>query len=90
MVCYDFSSDKTRSKFSKFLSQYGHRVQYSVFAIRNSDRVMENILTEIEDKYEKYMKNTDHVLIFPICEACRKKIIRYGSASHEVEDVVYL
>lgn len=90
IVAYDFQSNKKRAHFAKFLKQYGHAVQYSVYSIRNSQRVLNNILTEIETKYKKSFNNTDHILIFSLCEACQKKIVRYGSASHEIEDVVYM
>ena len=90
IVCYDFKDDKKRADFSKFLKQYGHRVQYSVYSIKNSKRILQNILTEIEHKYKKRFDKTDHILIFQVCERCEKSIIRYGRASHEVEDVVYL
>ncbi|MEI6222448.1 MAG: CRISPR-associated endonuclease Cas2 [bacterium] len=89
IICYDFSNDKVRTQFSTFLKKYGHAVQYSVYAISNSKRVLKNILAEIECTYKKKIKNTDHVLIFQVCEQCQKKIIRFGRASHEVEDIIY-
>lgn len=33
IVSYDISNDKVRSKFSKFLLEYGDRLQYSVYEI---------------------------------------------------------
>jgi len=90
IVSYDFSSDKVRTRFSKFLKQFGEKVQYSVYKIKNSQRILDNILTEIELTYKKGFKNTDSVLIFQVCERCQKKIIKYGSASHTDKDVVYL
>ena len=33
VVSYDISDDKLRTKFSKYLSRFGHRLQYSVFEI---------------------------------------------------------
>jgi CRISPR-associated protein Cas2 len=89
IVSYDFSNDKTRTKFSKFLEQYGWRMQYSVFVIRNSPRVLRNILAEIESRYKKSFKENDSIVIFPICQGCKGKIVRYGNARHELEDVVY-
>ncbi len=90
IVCYDFKNDKKRARFAKFLKQYGHRVQYSVYSIKNSKRILNLILTEIEHKYKKTFDKTDHILIFKLCERCEGNIIRYGRASHEVEDIVYL
>lgn len=89
IVSYDFTSDKTRTKFSKFLKQYGYRMQYSVFSIRNSPRVLRNIIAEVNTRYKNKFKETDSVVIFSTCEGCKKKVLRYGCAKHEVEDVVY-
>jgi len=90
IVSYDFSNDKRRAKFAKFLKQYGEKVQYSVYRIRNSQRVLNIILTEIAHNYEKKFEDTDSIYIFSVCQSCLKKIKRYGSARHEEEDVIYL
>ena len=89
IVSYDFTNDKTRTRFSKFLKQYGNRIQYSVFSIGNSPRVLRNVIAEIDARYKKLFKDTDSIVIFSTCERCKKKIIRYGCAKHDVEDVVY-
>lgn len=89
IVSYDFTNDKIRTKFSKFLEKYGWRMQYSVFVIRNSQRVLRNILNEIDLRYKKSIKNTDSILIFSVCVGCERKIVRYGSARHTIADVVY-
>ncbi len=87
-ISYDFTNDKIRTKFSKFLEKFGRRVQYSVFEIRNSPRVLTNILKEIELIYKKKFKNTDSIVIFPVCEGCKKKTVRYGYAKNEETDVL--
>jgi CRISPR-associated protein Cas2 len=87
-ISYDFANDKIRTKFSKFLEQFGRRVQYSVFEIRNSQRVLTNILKEIELVYKKKFRNTDSILIFTLCEGCKKKAVRYGYAANEENDVL--
>lgn len=88
IICYDFSDNKVRSNFSKFLKKFGRKIQYSVYEIKNSQRVLRNILNEVELKYKKMFKGSDSVLIFEICEGCRKKIIRYGYAKYEEEEIV--
>ena len=88
LVSYDFANDKTRTKFSKFLEKYGRRIQYSVFEVRNSPRVLENILTEIDKKFKSKFENTDSIIIIPVSPADRKKVIRYGYAKHDESDVV--
>lgn len=89
IVSYDFTNDKTRAKFAKFLERYGTRMQYSVFVIKNSPRILRNILAEIDNRYKKKFEATDSIVIFPVCGTCRSKLIKYGSARHELEDVVY-
>ncbi len=88
LVSYDFESNRTRSRFSRFLEKHGRRIQYSVFEIRNSDRVLHNLLDEIELKYRKQFTGADSILIFQICEGCKKKAIRYGYAENEEKEIV--
>jgi len=90
IVSYDFADDKVRAKFSKFLKKFGHRMQYSVFEIKNSDRIVENIKQEIEHKYKQKFTNEDSIWIFTTCEACNKKIVRYGYAKNEESDIVFM
>lgn len=90
ILTYDISSDSKRTKLSKFLNEYGDKLQYSVYKIKNSKRVLNNILSEIRHRYEKYFDDNDSIYIFNTCDACDKKIIRYGSSLHEESDVVYL
>ena len=47
IVSYDISVDKLRTKFSKYLSRFGHRIQYSVFEIDNSKRIIDNIVNDL-------------------------------------------
>ena len=89
IVCYDFSDNKTRAKFSKFLKKFGRKIQYSVYEIRNSQRVLKNILDEVELKYKKLFKGSDSILIFRICDGCKKKIVRYGYAANEEAEIVF-
>lgn len=88
IVSYDISNDKLRTKFSKFLSQFGGRLQYSVFEIRNSDRILNNIITEIEGKFKKQFSQHDSVFIFKTSETCQ--IIRYGYAKNDETDLIII
>lgn len=88
LVSYDFTDDKIRTKFSKFLEKYGRRLQYSVFEIRNSPRVLQNILNEVELVYKKKFTGADSIIIMPVCEGDKKKIRRYGYAENEEKEVV--
>lgn len=89
IVAYDFTDNKTRSRFSKFLKKFGRKIQYSVYEIKNSQRLLQNILDEIELRYKKRFKNSDSILIFQVCDGCKKKIVRYGYAKNEEKEIVY-
>lgn len=89
IVSYDFENDRRRSKFSKFLKKYGRRLQYSVFEIKNSQRILENIIKEIDLKYKPYFTKNDSIVIIYICEACKEKVRRYGYSANEEKEVVF-
>lgn len=88
IISYDFSNDRVRSRFSKFIKKYGEKIQYSVYRIKNSNRILNNILKEINLTFKKQFKDTDSIYIFRICESCNKKIYKYGSAVFEDKDVI--
>ena len=52
IISYDIANDKIRTKFSKFLTKYWRRIQYSVYEIQNSDRLLSVIQAEIEGTFE--------------------------------------
>ncbi len=86
IVTYDFEDDKKRTKFSKFLEQYGRRIQYSIFEIKNSERVLTNILTEIEGKYKSTFTGADSIIVFQVCGNCENKMLKYGYSENDDKD----
>lgn len=88
IVTYDIADDKLRTKFSKFLSKFGHRLQYSVFEIRNSERILDNVKTTISTHFEQLFQQTDSVIIFHMSNSC--KIIKYGYARNDETDLIIL
>lgn len=86
LVVYDIESDRLRTKFAEFLKQYGRRIQYSVFEIKNSPRVLANIKTDIESEFEKKFSQGDSVLIFNIPD--NANILRYGYPVNEETDLI--
>lgn len=88
IVSYDISNDKLRTRFSKFLLKYGFRLQYSIFQIRNSKRILSLVSSEIQNKFEKRFGQTDSVIIFNLSEQC--KITRYGYAKNDEEDLIII
>lgn len=65
-------------------------MQYSVFELKNSQRVLQNIVSEVECTYKKKFEGTDSVYIMQLCEGCKKKVRRYGAAANEEKVVVCL
>jgi len=86
LISYDISNDKTRTSFSKFLSKFGHRLQYSLFEINNSKRILNLIQIEIKSNFSSQFDETDSVMIFQMSESCT--ITKYGYAKHQDEDLV--
>ena len=88
IVSYDISDDRLRNQFAKFLMKFGHRIQYSVFEIDNSERILENIKAEISGQFEKRFQQSDSVVIFHLSKNC--KTIRYGYAKNEEKSLFIL
>lgn len=88
IVSYDISNDKLRTKFAKFLSKFGHRLQYSVFEIDTSERLLTNIEAEIKNYFERKFTETDSVMIFRLSNTC--KITRYGYARHDNDEMIII
>jgi CRISPR-associated protein Cas2 len=90
LICYDFTNNKTRNKFHKFLKKYGRPIQFSVFEIKNSPRILNIILLEIEKKYKPKFTMADSIIVVPVSVADRKKIRRYGYSVQEEQELVWL
>lgn len=88
IISYDISDDKLRTKFSKYLSRFGHRIQYSVFEIDNSPRIINNIVNDITNKYEKKFSQADSVIVFKLSSSC--EILRFGYAKNDEKDFIVI
>ncbi|KEJ92201.1 CRISPR-associated endonuclease Cas2 [Synergistes jonesii] len=86
LVSYDISDDKLRTKFFKYISKFGHRLQYSVFEIDNSEKILSNIQAEITHKFEPKFSQSDSVMIFRLSKTC--EIIRMGYAKNDESDII--
>ena len=85
IISYDISNDKKRAKFAKYLEKFGHRIQYSVFEIDNSQRMLKNIMAEIDNRFKKSFDQTDSVYVFEMSSLCN--VTRYGYAKNEENDL---
>ena len=88
LIAYDISDDKLRTRFAKLLSKYGYRLQYSIFEVRNSKRILDNICVEIESQFEPQFGESDSIMLFRLSQQC--KITRYGYARHDDHDIIIL
>ncbi len=85
IIAYDISDNKTRTKFSKFLEKYGNRIQFSVFEIQNSQRILDIVQNEIECKFKKRFEYSDSIYIF---KTNTSEAIKYGSPSLLDNDLI--
>ena len=88
VVSYDISDDKVRTRFSKFLSKFGYRLQYSIFQIRNSGRILNNITSEIEGRFAKQFTQNDSIIIFILSKNC--KTMKFGYAKNDENDLIFI
>ncbi len=88
LISYDISNNKLRTKFMKYITKYGHRLQYSVYQIDNGPRVLKNIQAEIESDWVPKFGEDDSVMIFIMSETC--KVIKCGYAKHEDEGIIII
>lgn len=87
IISYDIADDKTRTRFAKMLTKNGAiRLQFSVYEVRNTKRIVDNITLKIE-AYSKHFSMDDSVVIFSVAD---NAVTKYGNAIHRDQDVVYL
>ena len=88
IISYDISDTKKRTKFNKYIRKFGHMMQYSVYEINNSDKIIDNIVTDLNNRWLKEFDETDSVYIFKLSNSC--KIEKFGYAKHEDEDLIVI
>lgn len=87
IVSYDITDDKMRTNFSKMLRKHGAiRLQFSVYEVVNTKRVMDNLIAKIE-AYSKHFTYDDSVIVFDVNS---DNLTKYGNAIHRDQPVVYL
>jgi CRISPR-associated protein Cas2 len=88
LVAYDIADDKLRTRFSKFLSKFGRRIQYSLFELKNSERILNLVSLEIKAKYANKFTQSDSVIIFKMSASCEQ--ISFGYAKNDETDLIIL
>lgn len=86
VVSYDISDTKLRTRFAKMLTKNGAiRLQFSVYEVNNTVRVLENLLLKI-DEFSRNFTGADSVIIFDVSSV---KLKKYGNAIHRDTDILY-
>ena len=87
IISYDISNDRLRNRFAKMLTKNGAvRLQFSVYEVNNTSRIIDNIILKIENVFSKRFSGADSVVIFDVM---REKVKKYGNAIHRDSVVVY-
>ena len=86
VVSYDIKDDMLRDSFQKLLVKNGAiRLQYSVYEVNNTKRIMDLLLVKIET-FSKKFSQKDSVVIFEVGQEHLKK---YGNAVYRDKDIVF-
>ena len=87
VVSYDIIDTKLRARFAKMLTKNGAiRLQFSVYEVNNTNRVLENLMLKI-DQFATKFDGGDSVIVFDVSGV---KLKKYGNAIHRDTDIVYL
>lgn len=88
LISYDISNNKIRSKFNKYIRKYGFMLQYSVYEISHSEGMLDKIMWDIENRWEKAFEETDSVIIIKTSGTC--KIIKFGYTKHDEDEIIIM
>lgn len=86
IISYDISDNKKRTRFNKYIRRFGHRLQFSVYEIDNSERILNNIVDDINNRFAKTFDQTDSIYIFQFSQTC--KTYKFGYARNEDQDFI--
>lgn len=85
IITYDISNNKVRTQFSKFLEKYGIRIQFSVYEIENSKRILDIVTNQIQSTFAPKFEPSDSIYVF---KTSMKDATKYGSAAHLDNDLI--
>ncbi|MFA7033155.1 MAG: CRISPR-associated endonuclease Cas2 [Bacteroidales bacterium] len=87
VISYDIQDNKLRTRFAKMLIKNGAiRLQFSVYEMNNTQRLMDNIRVKIETVFATQFSGADSVIIFDVNN---NSVVKYGNAIHRDKDIVY-
>ena len=84
VVSYDISIDRIRKKIADTLSDYGKRVQYSVFECTLSTAQYQELYHRLAELAAEDEEGS--VRFYFLCERCSSKVVVMGKKEEEPED----
>ena len=88
IISYDIENNKLRTSFSKYLKKFGFRLQFSVYQIDNCERILNIIISEIKNNYERKFCEADSVIIFRMSSSC--DITKFGYSTNLDKDFIII
>jgi CRISPR-associated protein Cas2 len=87
VVSYDIVDDRRRLRLAKLLSDYGHRVQKSVFECDLDDRRFLALKNQVERLIDH---EEDSVRYYALCSRCRRavEVSGWGTVREEEEVII--
>jgi CRISPR-associated protein Cas2 len=83
MICYDIVEDAKRERTRKTLSEYGERIQYSLFECALGGHELEELRGKLKEIVDA---RTDSVRFYPLCSACAEKVIIEGGSPMDPDE----
>jgi CRISPR-associated protein Cas2 len=77
LIIYDIRDKRRLPKVAKVLSEYGVRVQKSVFELEGNDKSIKRIRYRVKKIIKE---DEDFIVYFNICEPDWQKRVKYGPA----------
>ena len=87
LIAYDISNTKRRNRIADKLSEYGERINLSVFECRLTPAQYSDIKNYL---VEQINEKTDRIKIYPIYKNCYAKSITIGKQSGESSETKFL
>jgi len=69
LVSYDIANPKRRNKTAAYCEKFGLRLQKSTFQIDTEKDILEKLLEGLK---EIMNRKYDSILVYPLCEDCRR------------------
>jgi CRISPR-associated protein Cas2 len=87
VVCYDISDDRTRTRMSNSLLDFGVRIQESVFECCLDGELYDRMLERLE---KIPLQDQDRVRIYRVCADCVERVQIFGVGDVTQDPPYYL